>query len=74
MVEIIKKWLEERRKKRHTAKEVAVTAGLIESIERALNIEFYEWQRLYIITGIWRPAEGRRQGRTLAYIVRLLLD
>ena len=53
------------------------TAGgrqLIKHIEQALGFELYEWQRLYIITGIWQPPEGRLHGRTTAYILRLLLD
>ena len=40
----------------------------------SLGFELYEWQRLYIITGIWQPPEGRLHGRTTAYILRLLLD
>ena len=39
-----------------------------------VRFELYEWQRLYIITGIWQPPEGRLHGRTTAYILRLLLD
>lgn len=39
-----------------------------------VGFELYEWQRLYIITGIWQPPEGRLHGRTTAYILRLLLD
>ena len=74
MIEAVRAWLKRRRKKKQIAKEVAAAAGLIESIELALNVELYEWQRLYIITGIWQPPEGRRTGRTLAYIVRLLID
>ena len=74
MIEIIKAWIQRRRKKKQAAKEQQAAAELIEHIERALNLELYEWQRLYIITGIWQPPEGRRHGRTLAYILRLLLD
>lgn len=74
MIEALKAWLKRRRKKKQIAKEVAAAEGLIESIELALNLELYEWQRLYIITGIWQPPEGRQHGRTLAYILRLLLD
>lgn len=47
---------------------------MIKHIEQALGFELYEWQRLYIITGIWQPPEGRLHGRTTAYILRLLLD
>lgn len=39
-------------------------------IENAIS----DGQRLYIITGIWQPPEGRLHGRTTAYILRLLLD
>ena len=74
MVEIIKAWIQRRRKKKQAAKERQAAAELIEHIEQALNLELYEWQRLYIITGIWQPPEGRQHGRTLAYIVRLLID
>ena len=74
MIEKIKAWIQRRRKKKQAAKEQQAAAALIEHIEQALNLELYEWQRLYIITGIWQPPEGRQHGRTLAYIVRLLLD
>ena len=74
MIEKIKAWIQRRRKKKQAAKEQQAAAELIEHIEQALNLELYEWQRLYIITGIWQPPEGRRHGRTLAYILRLLLD
>ena len=74
MIEIIIAWIQRCRKKKQAAKEQQEAAVLIERIEQALNVELYEWQRLYIITGIWQPPEGRRQGRTLAYILRLLLD
>lgn len=74
MIEIIKVWLQRRRKKKQAAKEQQAAAELIEHIEQALNLELYEWQRLYIITGIWQPPEGRRHGGTLACILRLLLD
>ena len=74
MIEIIKAWIQRRRKKKQAAKERQAAAELIEHIEQALNLELYEWQRLYIITGIWQPPEGRRHGRTLADILRLLLD
>lgn len=50
-------------------------AALIRAKEEdGLGFELYEWQRLYIITGIWQPPEGRLHGRTTAYILRLLLD
>lgn len=39
MIEALKAWLKRRRKKKQIAKEVAAAAGLIESIELALNIE-----------------------------------
>lgn len=74
MAEKIKAWIQRRRKKKQAEKEVKKAAEIMEHIEQALNIELYEWQRLYIITGIWQPPEGRQQGRTLAYILRLLLD
>ena len=51
MIEIIKVWLQRRRKKKQAAKEQQAAAELIEHIEQALNLELYEWQRLYIITG-----------------------
>lgn len=74
MIEKIKAWLRRYKEKRRAIKEQQAAAELIECIEQALSIELYEWQRLYIITGIWQPPEGRQQGRTLAYILRLLLD
>lgn len=61
-------------RKKQAVKEQRAAALLIENIEQALNLELYEWQRLYIITGIWEPPKGRRHGKTLAYILRLLLD
>lgn len=60
MVEKIKAWIQRRRKKKQAAKEQQAAAELIEHIEQALNLELYEWQRLYIVTGIWQPPEGRR--------------
>lgn len=74
MIEKIKAWVQFQHDKKRARKEAAAVAIVIKGIERALGIELYEWQRLYIITGIWQPPEGRVQGRTLAYILRLLLD
>lgn len=74
MIEKIKAWVQFHHDKKRARKEAAAIAIAINQIERALGIELYEWQRLYIITGIWQPPEGRIQGRTLAYILRLLLD
>ena len=68
MFEKIKAWI---KRKRETAREQQAADRLI---EQALGFELYEWQRLYIITGIWQPPEGRLHGRTTAYILRLLLD
>ena len=67
----IKAWI---KRKRETAREQQAADRLIKHIEQALGFELYEWQRLYIITGIWQPPEGRLHGRTTAYILRLLLD
>lgn len=74
MIERIKAWAQFQHDKKRARKEAAAAAIVIKGIERALGIELYEWQRLYIITGIWQPPEGRVQGRTLVYILRLLLD
>lgn len=74
MIEKIKAWVQFQHDKKRARKDAASAAMVIKEIERALGIELYEWQRLYIITGIWQPPEGRVQGRTLAYILRLLLD
>lgn len=74
MIGKVKAWIQQRKEKRRAIKEQQAAAELIERIEQALGIELYSWQRLYIITGIWQPPEGRRHGRTLAYILRLLLD
>ena len=71
MFEKIKAWI---KRKRETAREQQTADRLIKHIEQALGFELYEWQRLYIITGIWQPPEGRLHGRTTAYILRLLLD
>ena len=71
MFEKIKAWI---KRKRETAREQQAADRLIKHIEQALGFELYEWQRLYIITGIWQPPEGRLHGRTTAYILRLLLD
>lgn len=65
MIEALKAWLKRRRKKKQIAKEVAAAEGLIESIELALNIELYEWQRLYIITGI---GSHQRAGDTAEHL------
>ena len=70
MFEKIKAWI---KRKRETAREQQAADRLIKHIEQALGFELYEWQRLYIITGIWQPPEGRLHGRTTAYILRLLL-
>lgn len=59
---------------RNSKREQRAAKALIKAIEQALGIELYSWQRLYIFSGIWQPPEGRQQGRTLAYILRLLLD
>lgn len=71
MFEKIKAWI---KRKRETAREQQAADRLIKHIEQVLGFELYEWQRLYIITGIWQPPEGRLHGRTTAYILRLLLD
>ena len=71
MFEKIKAWI---KRKREIAREQQAADRLIKHIEQALGFELYEWQRLYIITGIWQPPEGRLHGRTTAYILRLLLD
>lgn len=71
---MFKKIKERIKRKRETAREQQATDRLIKHIEQALGFELYEWQRLYIITGIWQPPEGRLHGRTTAYILRLLLD
>ena len=74
MVKRVKAWVQFLHDKKRARKEAAAVAIVIKGIERALDIELYEWQRIFIITGIWQPPEGRVQGRTLAYILRLLLD
>lgn len=56
MFEKIKAWI---KRKRETAREQQAADRLIKHIEQALGFELYEWQRLYIITGIWQPPEGR---------------
>lgn len=55
MFEKIKAWI---KRKRETAREQQAADRLIKHIEQALGFELYEWQRLYIITGIWQPPEG----------------
>lgn len=52
MFEKIKAWI---KRKRETAREQQAADRLIKHIEQALGFELYEWQRLYIITGIWQP-------------------
>lgn len=74
MIEKIRDYIQRHKGKKRAAKEQQAVAALIEHIEQALDLELYEWQRLYIITGIWQPPKGRQYGRTLAYILRLLLD
>lgn len=69
MFEKIKAWI---KRKRETAREQQAADRLIKHIEQALGFELYEWQRLYIITGIWQPPEGRLHGRTTAYILYYL--
>ena len=56
MFEKIKAWI---KRKQETAREQQAADRLIKHIEQALGFELYEWQRLYIITGIWQPPEGR---------------
>ena len=51
MFEKIKAWI---KRKRETAREQQAADRLIKHIEQALGFELYEWQRLYIITGIWQ--------------------
>lgn len=55
MFEKIKAWI---KRKRETAREQQAADRLIKHIEQALGFELYEWQRLYIITGIWQPPGG----------------
>lgn len=74
MIEKIRGCIQRHKEKKRAIKEQQAAAALIERIEQALGLELYEWQRLYIITGIWQPPKGRQHGRTLAYILRLLLD
>lgn len=77
MIESVKAWIKsnkDRKRAKRAKREQQAAAILIGQIERALRIELYDWQRLYIITGIWQPPEGRQQGKTLAYILRTLLD
>lgn len=74
MIERIRGYIQRRKEKKRAVKEQRAAAALIEHIEQALNLELYEWQRLYIITGIWQPPKGRHNGKSLAYILRLLLD
>ena len=51
MFEKIKAWI---KRKQETAREQQAADRLIKHIEQALGFELYEWQRLYIITGIWQ--------------------
>lgn len=74
MFEKIRIWIKARKKANRIMTEQYLAEELIGKIEKALEIELYDWQRLYLITGIWQPPGARRQGRTLAYILRLLLD
>lgn len=74
MIESVKAWIKSNKDRKRAKREQQAAAILIGQIERALRIELYDWQRLYIITGIWQPPEGRQQGKTLAYILRTLLD
>ena len=55
MFEKIKAWI---KRKRETAREQQAADRLIKHIEQALGFELYEWQRLYIITGIWRKNDS----------------
>lgn len=64
----IKAWI---KRKQEIAREQQVADGLIKHIEQALGFELYEWQRLYIITGIWQPPEGRKNDSIyIAAIIR----
>ena len=67
MFEKIKAWI---KRKRETAREQQAADRLIKHIEQALGFELYEWQRLYIITGIWQPATRKNDSIYIAAIIR----
>lgn len=50
-----------------------VTKAMIPFIERALGFELYEWQKAYLLDEPYKEPSGRAVGRTVAYIVKLLL-
>ena len=65
MFEKIKAWI---KRKRETAREQQAADRLIKHIEQALGFELYEWQRLYIITGICsRQRDGYTEERQHIY-------
>ena len=69
MFEKIKAWI---KRKRETAREQQAADRLIKHIEQALGFELYERQRLYIITGIWQPPEGRLRKNDSIYIAAII--
>ena len=68
MFEKIKAWI---KRKRETAREQQAADRLIKHIEQALGFELYEWQRLYIITGIAARGTATRKNDSI-YIAAII--
>ena len=69
MFEKIKAWI---KRKRETAREQQAADRLIKHIEQALGFELYEWQRLYIITGIWQARGTATRKNDSIYIAAII--
>jgi hypothetical protein len=52
-----------------------ITPELLDRVDEALKIKLYPWQRAYLMGEYYDPDNEfkRRNGRTLAYILKLLL-
>lgn len=52
-----------------------ITEETLSRLERVFKIQFYPWQKEYLIDDNWnnRPM-GRHNGKTFAYMIKLLLS
>lgn len=50
-----------------------ITEDMIPTIEAALGFKLYDWQRSYLLGEEHVMPNGRKTGRTTAYIVKILL-
>lgn len=50
-----------------------ITPEMIPKIEKVFGFHLYDWQKDYLLGNIWFGPSGRRQGKTFAYCLKLLL-